>query len=191
MFYKFALCIVRFITFFIFRIKTVGKENIPKDGGVIIAYNHRSYWDPVIAGLTSGRRLCFMAKEELFKPPVFGPLIRKLGAFPVKRDSGDISAVKTAFKILGGGNAMLIFPEGRRITDGRKVKAKQGVAMIASRAKVSVIPANISGKYAWLHKIAVTYGKPVTFEDGKKLNQEELQAAADKILGDIRALGQS
>jgi 1-acyl-sn-glycerol-3-phosphate acyltransferase len=177
---------------FVFRIKRVGYENVPKEGGVILAFNHRSNWDPPIAGLATKRHLTFMAKEELFKNPLFGALIKALGAFPVRRGKGDISAIKGALKILGDGKAMLMFPEGHRIKDGRKVKAKPGVAMIAHRARVPIVPVCIDGKYAWMHKITVTYGKCIYLDElyGEKVEPEKIQEIADGVLDDIRAMAQ-
>lgn len=186
MLYKIGLVILRFVLLFVFRIKRVGRENVPKVGGVIVAFNHRSYWDPVMAGVTCPRRLRFMAKEELFKNPLFGALIKSLGAFPISRGRGDIGAIKGSLKILREGNAMLIFPEGRRVTDGSKPKAKPGVAAIAHRAKVPVIPVSIAGEYKWLHKITVTYGEPVYLDFESKMTPEEMQAAADSIMDKIR-----
>ncbi len=171
--------------------KRVGyDENVPRTGGVIFAFNHTSNWDPVIAGITSKRHIRFMAKEELFKNPIFGAIIKGLGAFPVHRGAGDIGAMRAAFKILGEGSAMLMFPEGRRIKDGRRVKAKPGIVVIAQRAKVPIIPVCIDGKYSWMHKITVTYGKPISLEEyyGKKLEIEKIQQIADGVLDDVRAM---
>lgn len=190
MFYYFALGVVRFLMFFIFRIKTVGVKNIPAEGGVILAVNHRSDLDPIMAGLTCPRKLTFMAKSELFKNPVFGRLIKALGAFPIHRGRGDIGAVKGALSILHNGKVLLIFPEGRRVAKGAESKAQPGVAMIAHRAEVPVVPTYIDGDYKWMHKITVIYGKPITLEQyyGEKLNSEEIQAVADDILKEIKAL---
>ncbi len=190
MLYNIAIVIVRFAMLFVFRMKFAGCENIPSEGGVIVAFNHTSNWDPVMAGLSCKRQLCFMAKEELFKNPLFGGLIKRLGAFPVRRGKGDIGSIKAALRILADDNAMLMFPEGHRIKNNKKVKAKPGVAMIAVKAQVPVIPVCISGEYKWMHKITVTYGKPITFEEyyGKKLEQEQIQLAADRVLKEIRAL---
>lgn len=190
MFYKVCRVIVRFVMLFVFRLKFVGQENLPAEGGVIVAFNHKSNFDPVMAGLSCKRHLRFMAKEELFKNPVFGALIKALGAFPVRRGKGDIGAIKASLKILGEGNVMLMFPEGHRIKDGRKVKAKPGVALIAQRAQVPVVPVYISGEYKWMHKITVTYGKPISLEEyyGQKLEQEKIQQIADNVLDEIRAL---
>lgn len=190
MLYKICFVIVRFVMLFVFRLKFIGRENIPEEGGVITAFNHTSNWDPVIAALSCKRHMCFMAKEDLFKNPVFGGLIKKLGAFPVKRGRGDIGAIKAALNILRDGRVMLMFPEGHRIKDGREVKAKPGVALIAQMAKVPVVPVCISGTYKWMHRITVTYGKPVSLEEyyGKKLEQEQIQSIADGILDNIREL---
>ncbi len=191
MFYSIAKGIVSFFLIFVFRLRRRGIENVPKEGGVILAFNHKSYWDPVAAALTSKRRLHFMAKAELFKNPLFGGLIKSLGAFPVSRGKNDIGAIKAAMKILRGGEVMLIFPEGGRIKNGKKVKAKAGVAVIAQMAGVPVVPVNISGEYKWLHKITVTYGEPIYLDkpDGKKTDQAAAQAQAENILENIRALG--
>lgn len=190
MFYKVCRVIVRFVMLFVFRLKFVGQENLPAEGGVIVAFNHKSNFDPVMAGLSCKRKLRFMAKEDLFKNPLFGALIKALGAFPVRRGKGDIGAIKSSLKILGEGNVMLMFPEGHRIKDGRKVKAKPGVALIAQRAQVPVVPVCISGEYKWMHKITVTYGKPISLEEyyGQKLEQEKIQQIADNVLDEIRAL---
>ena len=190
MFYKVCRVIVRFVMLFVFRLKFVGQEKLPAEGGVIVAFNHKSNFDPVMAGLSCKRKLRFMAKEELFKNPLFGALIKALGAFPVRRGKGDIGAIKASLKILGEGKAMLMFPEGHRIKDGRKVKAKPGVALIAQRAQVPVVPVCISGKYKWMHKITVTYGKPISLEEyyGQKPEQEKIQQLADNVLDEIRAL---
>lgn len=190
MLYKIAVVIVKFVLFFVFRIRRKGCENVPLEGGVIFAFNHKSNWDPVIAAIATKRQLKFMAKEELFQNPIFGGLIKKLGAFPVKRSRNDIGAIKAAMKILNNGDAMLMFPEGHRIKNNKAVKAKPGVALIAQMAKAPVVPVNISGKYGWLQKITVTYGKPVYFDEyyGQKLEQSKIQELADGILNSVREL---
>lgn len=192
MLYSFAIALVKFVMFFVFRIKKTGIENVPKEGGVILAINHKSDLDPVMIGITSPRKLNFMAKAELFKNKLFGGLIKRLGAFPVHRNSGDVGALKTSFKILNAGGAMLIFPEGGRVKKGEKRGAKPGVAMISQKTNVPVIPVYIGGEYKWMHKVTVTYGKPISFEEyqGQKLSVDDIQLLADNILNEIYSLGQ-
>lgn len=191
-FYKTCLYIVKALLVPVFRLKSVGEENIPEDGPVIIAVNHRSNLDPVIAGVTCPRQICFMAKEELFKNKLFGGLIKKLGAFPIKRGKGDVGAIKAAISIFKNNGAMLIFPEGRRVKDGKRRSAKPGVAMLAQRNQVPVIPVLIDGEYRWMSRITVRYGKPISFEEysGQKLTGEELQTLADGVLDKIYKLGE-
>ncbi len=190
MFYNIAGVFLKFVLFFCFRIKVVGTENIPKEGGMILAVNHRSNLDPVLAGYSCPRPLTFMAKSELFKNPLFGKLITALGAFPVHRGSGDIGAIRSAFSILKSGKAMLIFPEGHRVKEGTRLKAQPGVAMIAQRSKAPVIPVFIEGKYRWMSKIIIHYGKPVDLNEyyDRRISSEECQQMADKILNEMYSL---
>ena len=192
MFYWVCVRIVQFCMLFLFRVKCIGKSNVPKNGGAILAINHKSAFDPIMIGMTAPRRLNFMAKAELFKNKFFGALIRKLGAFPVHIGSGDISALKTAFKVLDDDGTLLIFPEGGRVKKGERRRAKTGVITIAQKKTVPVIPVYIDGDYKWMSKITVTYGEPVSFEEyrEKKLTAEEVQALADDVLKKIYSLAQ-
>lgn len=187
MFYGFCVRLLKVILFFVFRVRYQGRENVLKTGPFILAVNHKSVLDPVIAGIACPRQLSFMAKAELFKNKFFGALISKLGAFPVHRGAGDVNALKTAFKILKNGGAMLIFPEGGRVKAGQKRRAKSGVAVIAQKMNVPVIPVLIDGEYKWMHKITVKIGEPISFEEyaDKKLSGEEFQALADNVLAKI------
>lgn len=193
-FYYFACALVKIALLFTFRIKVVGRENVPKSGGAIIAVNHRSNWDVVIVGVKCPRMLRFMAKSELFKNKFFGGLIKSLGAFPIQRGKGDVGAIKGALSILKRNHVMLMFPEGRRMRDGKKCEhAKAGVGMIASHSNVPVIPVFIEGEYKWMNKITVTFGKPVNYDDfkGQKLNSEQIQQLSDRVLNDIYSLESS
>ncbi len=187
MLYRFCVSLLKFLLFFAFRIRYTGRENVIKEGAFILAVNHKSLLDPIVAGMACPRQLSFMAKAELFKNKFFGGFISKLGAFPVHRGSGDINALKTAFKILKNGGALLIFPEGRRVKKGEKGRAKSGVAVIAQKMNVPVIPVLIDGDYKWMSKITVRIGEPISFEEyaGKKLSSEELHALADDVLNKI------
>ncbi len=191
MVYYIAKGILRFATFFIFRIKTVGKENVMKEGGAIFAINHRSNWDPLVVMMTSPRKLSFMAKSELFKNKIFGAFLRKFGAFPVHRGKGDIGAIKTSLSILKNKQIMIMFPEGKRVREGEKADIKPGVAMIATHAKVPVVPVAISGKYRWLHRVTVTYGEPIYLDEyyDEKLSVEKLTEISTSIMNRVYSMG--
>ncbi|MBR4173081.1 MAG: 1-acyl-sn-glycerol-3-phosphate acyltransferase, partial [Clostridia bacterium] len=190
MFYRFAVSLMRFFLFFVFRIEKEGDENEPKSGGVIYAANHMSCYDPIVIAVTSKRQISFMGKKELFKFKPFGYILKSLGAFPVNRGKGDLGAVKAGLSILKDERVMMLFPEGKRIDKGEIVPAKPGVALFATHAKVPVMPIKICGEYKFMHKIKVIYGKPIYLDEyyGKKLGSDELTAISQDILDKIYAL---
>lgn len=188
--FKIIKVILRVFLFFVFRIKVYGKENMPKEGGIIVAINHRSYWDVIVAGVCTPRRLGYMAKAELFKNKLFGWLITSLGAFPVQRGKGDIGAVKAALTRLRDGEVVAMFPEGTRVKKGQKGSAKPGAVMLASKAQIPVVPVRIIGGYRWMSKVKVVIGEPVEYSKyyGEKLTVETLQSLSDELLNKIYAL---
>lgn len=146
----------RFIFFVLFKslfgFKSYGRENIPKNGGFIIASNHASNLDPEIIGSAIPRVLSFMAKEELFHNKLFGWLIRKVNAFPVKRGGADLFSIKEAIKRLKNGSGILLFPQGGRRDSISSDEVKGGVGFLAAKADVPVIPAFIFGSSSVLPK---------------------------------------
>lgn len=105
--------IIRALLYFFFSLYGLhveGRENIPDKGAVIAAANHKSYFDPPLVGIAmEKRRISFMAKSELFRNPLFGRLIRYLGAFPVKRNSADMTAIRRSLAELKKGQVLCIF----------------------------------------------------------------------------------
>ncbi len=193
MFYWLATFFCRIVLFFKFRIKAVGKENIPKDGGCILALNHRSNYDVIIAGLTCKRPLKFMAKSELFKNRFFAWVISSCGAFPIQRGKGDIGAIKSALEKLKNNEMVLMFPEGKRlasIEDEKKTNAKPGAVSIAIRAKTPILPAYISGNFGFMKKITIAYGKPIYYTEyeGVRLSADEIQKLSDIMIAKVREL---
>lgn len=167
---------------FVFRWRTSGAGNIPPDGGVIIAANHISLWDPPVVGTAIPRRVHFMAKEELFVNPVFGWIISKLGAFPVKRGTADRTAIRTALTLLKNGSILVIFPEGTRSKDGNLGDPESGLALLALKAGVPVIPTAIIGTNKifrdgyLLPKFQIKFGQPLLFsrDNTGKENMEQM-----------------
>jgi len=178
----------------LFRIQIKGRENIPKKGGFILASNHLSYLDPVVLGVASPRKLSFMARDDLFDVPIFGSFIRSLGAFPVKRNSPDISAFKEVFKRIKQGKPVVIFPEGRRSPDGKLLSPLAGIGFIAAHLSCPVIPSYIQGTDKALpinshfikpKKVRVYLGKQIFIERRKPYNYPEI---AQQIMEAIRCL---
>lgn len=183
---------VRFLykLFYDFRIE--GAENIPQDKPVVLASNHRSYADPVILTMPMKLPVSYMAKEELFKNKLFGWFIRKLGAFPVVRGSGDMSVIDDSIRILESGRNLVIFPEGTRSKDGRVGKGKTGVALIAAKSGADVVPCGIifeGEKLRFRSKLTLRFGKPIKAEElaiGDDRN--ELKAVKKRIMSAITEL---
>lgn len=188
--YGFGKALVTPIYRTMFRIRVEGLEHVPKEGGAILCGNHFSGHDPLIAGITSPRKVSFMAKEEVFKWPVVGFLARGVGAFPVKRGSADRSSLKKALDILANGGCFGIFPEGTRSKNSQLRKAEPGTAYIALKAGVPVIPFGISSSYRLFSPVLVRFGPPVNLDQfqGAKLSGESLDLAGGEIMAAIGRL---
>src|SRR5690348_2111009 len=143
-FYAFARIVVGALVPLFARLRTEGLENIPKDGPVILASDHISWFDIPLVSIRVPRITHYMAKIELFGMPVLGGILRLLGAFPVRRGEGDREALRTSQRVLQEGHLLTIFPEGHR-SGGHLIEGKSGVALIALRAGVPVIPVAVYG----------------------------------------------
>lgn len=190
MFYQIIKVIIQVLARILFRVEINGLKNIPSEGPCILCFNHRSLLDPPVVGVFIPRQLTFMAKEELFHIPVLGFLIKALGAFPVRRGTGDITAIKTSLNILKEGKVLAIYPEGSRSKTGKLNYAKPGVALIATKAMVPIIPVGVTGEYKLFHKLHINIGSPMIFEEyyGKKLQTEALQDISNNVMDSIKQL---
>ena len=175
---------------FCFRAK--GLEHIPKKGGFILASNHVSYLDPVTLGVACPRKLNFMARHDLFFSPLFSWLISTLGAFPIKRDSADHSALKEALRRLKNGNALVLFPEGSRGINGISNQPQAGIGFLAIKLDVPVIPAFIKGteralpkgaKFIRPNKISVHFGKQISIE--RRMPYQEIAKQIMESIGHL------
>ncbi len=184
---RFLLILVQGFIRLIFRIRVHGKENMPKEGALIVALNHKSAWDAVLGITLLPRCLHFMAKKELFTFKPLGVILKWAGAFPVSRGTSDLSAIKTSLALLRAGHALAMFPEGRRVHQGEERNVKAGVAMIAEKTGAPVVPVAIAGRYRLFARIDVYIGKPVFVksEDGSKLTGEQLQKISEDLMANI------
>jgi 1-acyl-sn-glycerol-3-phosphate acyltransferase len=183
----------------VFRLRWSGRENIP-DGGCVLAANHWSNFDPWPLGipLFPRRFLRFMAKKELFWPPL-GWIIRAGGGFRVDRGAGDLEALQTAVELCRAGHAVVMFPEGTRRSKGlRKRHAPRwpsGAARIALDARVPLVPAAIAGtdRLSQFAPLRVAYGPPVETADllerdraeGARVATERLREAIEALEGAV------
>lgn len=174
-----------------------GLENVP-ESGALLCPNHASNWDPilVVLALPVNYRLHLMGKEELFRNPVLGWFLRKVGGFPVSRGTADIKAIKTAIQAIKAGDSLLMFPEGTTIRggvgyhDGLPPHAHSGVAMIGIRTGARMVPVFVDGEKKAFRRTRLIFGKPVEpVYTGRHGTTEELQKISDDILKEAYALG--
>lgn len=185
-FYNLAVKIVNGILRIFIFYKVKGNENIPIDGAFLLCSNHRAYKDPVLLAAGCRRKLTFMAKDDLFKKPFLGGLIKALGAFPIKRGKGDAAAVMATLKIMKQGGATVIFPEGTRVKDGSRKRVNSGIVRLAMQCRVPIVP-------AFLTNNSVTYGKPIYYDEHTESaqNGEVMQRLADELMDTIYSLGEN
>lgn len=168
----------------VYRVKVVGTENIPKNKKepLIFCGNHRTYADPPLIVVTAKRHVRFLAKEELRKNKFLAFLGVVFNAIYVKRDSKDVSALKTTLKALKDGESIALFPEGTRNGMEKGEKAKDGAAFFAVRTGAKVIPVGISGGEKPFKKMVIRYGQPLDFSGRSK---DELDQVTDEIMEKI------
>lgn len=189
MVYWFAWGLCKVLLLLLRRWKVEGTANLPREGAVIVIANHQSYWDPVVLGTALSRRVYFMAKEELFQIPLFGLLLRLLGAFPVRREVYDRRAFKMALDHLMRGHVVGIFPEGTRSHTGKLLPAQPGAAMLALRSGAPVVPVALIGTRGLCGRVRVRVGKPFFLASGgSKPSRAEITAGGEKMMAAIAAL---
>lgn len=152
----------------IYHLNVVGEENIPACGKVILCSNHCSLLDPCFLGISVRKRQIFyMAKSELFEchGKWVGGLLRRLGAFPVRRDCGDAASMRTALSLLHEGNILGIFPQGKCVFDHSPFQPKAGVAMLAAKSGADVLPACVycDGLVKPFVRVTVRFGPLIPF----------------------------
>lgn len=178
-----------------FRGRIYNAERMPKTGPIVVVSNHASNFDPPILSNCMKRPVAFMAKEELFKVPVLKQAISLYGAYPVKRGTGDRSAIRAALSSLEAGWATGVFLQGVRTPDGRITDPKLGASLIAAKAQVPLIPVCLWGTDAIFQKgSAVPKPVPVTVRIGEPMDppksnkREELEAIAHSCAQIINAM---
>lgn len=182
----------------LFRLEVKGAENLPDKGeGCLLCANHTSLMDVVVISAGLSRQVRYMAKKELFKIPLLKQLITALGAYPVDRKGADVAAIRKTVGMIEGGELVGIFPQGTRhpYVDPRETEVKNGVGMVAYRAKCKVVPVYIKTKKnhtIMFRKTEVIVGEPIEydalgFEGG---GTKEYKAASEYIFDKICSLGE-
>ena len=178
----------------LYKIEYVGEENIPENGGFILASNHVNALDPVFIALgMKKRQLHFMGKKELFENPVVKFFLSKLNGFPIVRGGADSEALNYAIRIVKEGYVLGIFPEGTRSKDYKPARAKSGVAVIAKEAKADVLPVAIytSDDMKKHTKLTIRFGEVIPYEKlgiSEESSREEIRECAQTVMEEIKKL---
>lgn len=190
MFYSVIKFLVNIIFRVLYRVKTYGLENVPKQGKFILCSNHANNLDPVFVSMVMPRKICWMAKKELFKYKITSYFGYKLGAFPVDRSQSDISAIKNALRVLKEDKVLGIFPEGTRVKKMDLESAKPGVALMSIKSGAEILPVHIESSYRLFSKINIYIGKPmdISNKDGKKPSTEDYVEKSKLVLKTIYGL---
>lgn len=165
------------------RWQVIGRENVPKTGGILLVANHASYLDPPLLGaaLYGYRRIWCIAKSELWRSPILAYLLAHIKGYPIKRHTADRAALRQMLEWLAAGDAVTMFPEGERTRDGHLHAAQPGIALLVQKSGVPVVPVALLGTYAMLpaHRkslrrvpLKVVFGTPLQF--GPETTREEV-----------------
>jgi 1-acyl-sn-glycerol-3-phosphate acyltransferase len=178
----------------IFGLRVQGRENVPRGGAYILAGNHQSYLDPVFCGVGIRRRLCYVARDSLYRFRPFGWLIHSLDAIPIARDKPDLVAMRAVIARLKEGEAVCLYPEATRTHDGKIVPFKAGFGLLCRRSDAPVVPVLIDGAFeAWPRqkrffspgKVTIWYGQLVPAAQMRTMTNEEL---ADHLTAILRQM---
>jgi 1-acyl-sn-glycerol-3-phosphate acyltransferase len=182
-------------TLLLFRTRAIGVENVPKSGPLLLAPNHFSQMDHFFVGLYLRRKIRFMAKSQMFGPPVLTYVYKHGGVFPVRRGRHDEEAFKTAFTILEQGGMLLVYAEGGRSRSDELGEPKPGIGRIALESGVPVVPVAVHGSASvrrWKRfrfpKVTVQFGEPLSFPVEEAPSRERQLEAATEVFGRVREM---
>lgn len=191
---------------FYFGWRVYNPERVPLEGSVILASNHASFLDPPLVGSGLKRGINYLARENLFRFPVLGEILRRWQVVPVDREGGGAKGLRAILDRLLAGGAIILFPEGTRTRDGRLQPARSGIGLTVIKSTAPVVPVRVFGTFEAYNRrmrlprpcrrVAVKYGRPLLFQ---KLRQEATtcskprlkeiyQQVADEIMRAIAAL---
>jgi len=188
---------MRAILFFDTSRDVKGRENVPRNGPLILVSNHLNNADPPIISSVTPRQISFLTKQEWFKTPVVGTMFKLGGMIPVRRFAADLHALRAAQKLLEDGGCLGMFAEGTRSKDGVMHQAEPGTALIALRTGAPIQPVAIWGtetvklpKDMLLSrtKVYVRYGKPFTLGRPQRITRENVEDGTETIMKAVAAL---
>jgi 1-acyl-sn-glycerol-3-phosphate acyltransferase len=198
MLYRFLHSIVNWLTRVLADVTVTGATRMPRGVGVLVVSNHLTNYDPLVISMCFKRELHFMAKVELYRNPLIGWLITHLNAFPVRRGEADRAALRRAEDLLRSRRVVALFPEGHRARNAAVQPSKGGIALLARRANVPILPVAITGTQFLLPKalphwrpwrrpaLTITVGEPFTLPSST--GRADYNALANLIMGHVAEL---
>lgn len=196
--YTLARIVLTIPTLLIWRVRAIGLENVPKQGPLVLAPNHFSQMDHFFTGLYLRRKIRFMAKSQLFGPPVLTYIYKHGGVFPVRRGHHDDVAIETARILVDQGEMLLVYAEGGRSRSGQLGEPKPGIGRIALETGAPIVPVCIYGserarqwKRLRFPKVTVQFGEPLSFPvEGEPSRERQLEVATE-VFGRVREMHES
>lgn len=193
--YTFVRLIVTIPTILLYRVRGIGVKNVPKQGPLVLAPNHFSQMDHFLVGVYLRRKVRFMAKSQMFGPPVLTYVYKHGGVFPVRRGHHDEEAIETARLLLDQEEMLLVYAEGGRSRSQRLGEPKPGIGRIALESGVPIVPVAIHGserarqwKRLRFPKVTVQFGEPVSFPVEAAPSRERQLEVATEIFGRVREM---
>lgn len=182
-------------TLLFYRVRKIGLENVPREGALILAPNHFSQMDHFFVGVYLRRKIRFMAKSQMFGPPVLTYIYKHGGVFPVRRGHHDEEAIETAREVLRHDEMLLIYAEGGRSRSQRMGEPKPGIGRVALETGAPVVPVAIYGSAkvrSWKRlrfpKVTVEFGAPLSFAVEPGPDHERQLEAATEIFERVREM---
>ncbi len=193
--YPLVRILVTLPTLLLYRVRAIGVENVPKSGALVLAPNHFSQMDHFFAGVFLRRKIRFMAKSQMFGPPVLTYVFKHGGVFPVRRGHHDEEAFKTVFELIDQGEMLLVYVEGGRSRSSELGEPKPGIGRIALESGVPIVPVAIHGsanvrrwKRFSFPRITVQFGEPRSFQVEHSPSRERQMEVASEVFADVRRM---
>ncbi len=189
-FYNFMLKLFSIFSKTFFKFEVIGAENIPSEGNLIIAANHKSNLDPIFvaSAVNKKRKMTAIAKEELFKNKILAKILNKVEIIPINRQNPGLGTIKRILKYIKNDYALVMFPEGTRSKTDDFNNAKAGLSLFATKAKAEIVPCTIYSSYKLFKPAKIYFGKPISLEEyyKQKLTSEDHERISGEVMDIIK-----
>ena len=189
-FYNFMLKLFSIFSRTFFKFEVIDTENIPSEGNLIIAANHKSNLDPIFvaSAVNKKRKMTAIAKEELFKNKILAKILNKVEIIPINRQNPGLGTIKRILKYIKNDYALVMFPEGTRSKTDDFNNAKAGLSLFATKAKADIVPCTIYSSYKLFKPAKIYFGKPISLEEyyKQKLTSEDHERISGEVMDIIK-----